>query len=452
MDPRERMTAAVERTPMSARARGLLFALSAGLVLSTNGLLLRFVEAADQWQVIVFRSGSLGVTVLLVLALRYRLRLFGVFRSLGWTGLLAGLILGISYPSYVLSLLNTTVANALFLMSTSPVIAAVLGLIFLGEAVRGTTWLAIFGTVVGVLIMVYDGLDGGGMPGNAVALNYPSTTEIYTLLARRNRDIDMMPALAIGGFIGSGIGALGASSFALTPHDLGLCLFMGAVQLTLGFTLITLAAQRAPIAEVNLVAMIEMVAGPVIVWLGVGELPSDLTILGGAIVLLSVGGLAVSGMVEAGLAARPRKAPRIVQGAAARTRRSGRTSARSKGADGGDFAAVFRDVEALEAVQPVRAPVVPALLPPLPAAVAEDATLTGLWREEEVAPPAAARAVQAERPRGPAINVSVERHLQIALEPMLRAWVEANIRRLVTPMLRREIRALVRKAEWTERK
>jgi len=113
-------------------------------------------------------------------------------------------------------------------------------------------------------------------------------------------------------------------------------------------------------------------------------------------------------------------------------------------------------------MQLATAPVQLALPPPLPAAATEDAArpaavadepvLTALWRDEAVAPPAPVRVVEVERPRGPAIHVSVERHLQIALEPMLRAWVEANIRRLVTPMLRREIRALVRKAEWSGRK
>ncbi|MFO0997126.1 MAG: EamA family transporter [Alphaproteobacteria bacterium] len=486
------MTVEAEPMRMGTRAHGLLFALLAGLAMSTNGLLLRLIDAADQWQIIVFRSGSLGVAIVLILAIRYRLRLLSAFRALGWTGLVAGLVLGLSYPSYVLSLLNTTVANALFLMSTSPVIAALLGLIVLGEQVRGITWLAIFGTVVGVLIMVYDGLEGGGMLGNAFALFNALLYAVYTLLARRNRRVDMMPALAIGGFVASGIGALNASSFALTPHDFGLCLFMGGVQLTLGFTLITLAAQRAPVAEVNLVAMIEMVAGPIIVWLGVGEVPSDLTLLGGAIVLMSVGGLALSGMFEVSRSFSPRgrmragEVPAVATGAVG-PRRDGR----------GDFTDALREAEAraseretlLAAKGPVEAEILSAtrladedssaptgLANAIPSA-AHDASAASAERanssmaeilataqtaEAPVAhaatPPAVPRASGASgeqaappaeepAPRGPLIRPSVERQLQIALEPMLRAWVEANLHRIVAPILRREIRAIVRKTD-----
>ena len=93
---------------------------------------------------------------------------------------------------------------------------------------------------------------------------------------------------------------LGGQHLVLSGHDLALCLFLGVVQYTDGFVLITLGARYLPAAEVALLSLSETVLAPLWVWVGVGEVPALLTLAGGAIVLSAVVAQAVTGMRSSG--------------------------------------------------------------------------------------------------------------------------------------------------------
>ena len=96
------------------------------------------------------------------------------------------------------------------------------------------------------------------------------------------------------------LGFVMADSLVLSRHDLALCLFLGVVQYTGGFVLITLGARYLPAAEVALLSLAETVLAPIWVWLGVGEVPALLTLAGGVIVISAVIAQAVTGMRSQG--------------------------------------------------------------------------------------------------------------------------------------------------------
>ena len=110
----------------------------------------------------------------------------------------------------------------------------------------------------------------------------------------------MVPATCLGGLVSLLIAAVMLDDFAISGQDLVLCLLLGSVQVGAGFLLITLGARHVPSAEVPLFALTETVLAPIWVWLAIDEVPSVLTLAGGAAVLAAV---AVAGL--AGLRARP---------------------------------------------------------------------------------------------------------------------------------------------------
>lgn len=279
----------------ASRVRGLLYGLAGGISLSVGGTLIRFVESANSWQVIAYRSAFLGLAIMLLCVATYRSGVFRAYRAIGVQGLLAAVILAAGYPTYVLALLNTTIANALFILSTAPLIAAVLGRLVLRERVHRSTWLAIGGTVLGVLVMVYEGMRGGGLFGNVMALGAAFFFAAYTIALRWSQGVDMLPALSLAGFFAALMGVAGAGGdMAVSSHDLALCAVMGGFQAALGFMFFTLSARHISAAEVNLLAMGEVVLGPIWVWLVIGEVPSEVAMIGGAIVLVSVFSFAVA--------------------------------------------------------------------------------------------------------------------------------------------------------------
>lgn len=271
-----------------SRAKGLVYALLSGLVLSAGGLFLRALETEDQLAVVAYRSAALGTSMLAVLAIRYGRALPGAFRAIGRTGLFGAALLGFGFSGYVLALMNTTIANALFVMSAGPIVAAALAWLLLREKVRPATWYAMAGTVAGVAIMVSGALEAKGLFGIAMAALVMVVVSGYAVVTRRQHAVDMLPALCVAGFIGAAIGALGAGDLALSPRDLAICLAMGGGQVMLGFMLLTLAARHAPAAEVTLVGLGEVIFGPILAWWIIGEVPAPETLVGGVAVLGSV--------------------------------------------------------------------------------------------------------------------------------------------------------------------
>ena len=208
----------------------------AGVFWSLGGLLIRLVEAASGWQIVLFRSIALAITLTLIIALRHRGRLVAAFRHVGWNGVAAALALAGGFIGFVLALQHTSVANAVFMLGASPFFAAFLGRLVLGETIRRATALAMAAALAGILVMVGGGLVIGTIRGNLLALGASFGFAIFSVLLRRGRERDMLPCVAIAGVIAALIalpvvlaGAPSiASALVLSPRDLALCAVMGA--------------------------------------------------------------------------------------------------------------------------------------------------------------------------------------------------------------------------------
>lgn len=294
-------------------ARGVLLVALAGVFWSLGGLLVRLIEAASSWQIILFRSIALTLTLILFIAIRHRGRLTGAFRQAGWNGAFAGAALAGGFIGFVLALQYTSVANAVFMLGAAPFFAAALGRWALGEAIRRATVLAIAVALIGILIMVWGGLVIGTMRGNLLALGASVCFATFSVLLRRGRERDMMPCVAVAGVVSALIAAPVvlaeapslAAALSLTGRDLLLCTTMGVVQVGCGLTIYTLGARHVPAVELTLLSMTELVLAPIWVLLALGEVPSPYTLVGGAIVLAAIAYQALSG-------ARRRQSPPMV--------------------------------------------------------------------------------------------------------------------------------------------
>ena len=296
----------------AAYVRGVALVALAGVFWSIGGILVRWVEAAGAWQIIFYRSLALALTLLLIVAVRHRGRLVAAFAAAGWNGVLAGACLSGGFIGYVLALYHTSVANAVFMLGTAPFFAAVLGRCFLGERVRRATWLAMALALCGIALMVGGSAVLGTLVGSLLALGASLSFAGFNVLLRRGREADMMPCVVVAGAVATVIAAvvIGATApapgaFALSARDLGLCLIMGVVQVGMGLTVFTLGARHVPAVELALLPMTELVLAPLWVWIGVGEVPSVYTLIGGATVMAAIAYQALSGT-------RRRRAPPMV--------------------------------------------------------------------------------------------------------------------------------------------
>jgi len=268
--------------------RGVLLVLSAGVLWSLTGLFIRHIEAAGPWQIVFMRSGSLGALILLYLIFRYRGRTLDQFWRMGWNGMLAALFFGGAICGTIFSMTETTVANAMFILAGAPFAAAGFAWLIVGERVSFAMVVALLITVAGIGIMVGDGISAGFLLGNLLAVMTMLFYALFVVFLRRGRTRDMLPALCLGGFVAAGVGAILAEGFAVTGHDVLLSCVMGAGLSGAGLILFTAGSRHLLAAELIFFALIEIVLAPVWVWVGLGEVPRDLTLAGGGVVLAAI--------------------------------------------------------------------------------------------------------------------------------------------------------------------
>ena len=278
-------------TERTDRVRGLLLMTAAGLCWSTGGILVRSVTITNAWEIVFWRASFMALFIGIFLIARYGSRTFSHVAAVGFPGVLAGAFLASSFFFFILSVMRTTVANSLFLMSTSPFVAALFGWLFLNEYVPRRTAIAMTISLVGIALMFADafGPSSGALSGNLLACGVPVAFGANIILLRKmGASVDMVPTILLAGVIAVSIALPTGWPLTASWHDVGVLAVMGTFQLGMGCLLLTLAAPHLAAVEIGLLSLLEPILGPVWVWLGVGERPSDTALLGGLVVLSSL--------------------------------------------------------------------------------------------------------------------------------------------------------------------
>lgn len=279
---------------------GVLLVLVAGACWSTMGLGIRLMQEAQVWQILFYRSLALAPFLFIVIAIRSGGKPVAVIRSAGLPGVVGGFALVMAFAGGIASIEMTTVANAMFLFAAAPFIAAVLGWLVLGESVRRATWIAMVVAIIGIVIMVRGDIVVGDWLGSALALLAGFGFAVFTIALRFGRSQDMMPAIFLSGVFAVAIAGtacvLLGKPFALPVNDIAIAMGLGVFQLGAGLAIFTIGSKVVPAAELALLAMSEVLLGPIWVWLFLGETASFATLAGGSILMLAIAGNALSGL------------------------------------------------------------------------------------------------------------------------------------------------------------
>ena len=260
--------------------------IAAALCWSLSGILVRPVAVTNPWEIVFWRSFFMSIFMALVLARWHGGLAVRKLRAVGYAGLLSGALLASMFFFFILSLTRTTVANTMVLTSVAPLSVALFGRWLLKERIPRRTWLAMLAALAGMGLMFADGIASGSLVGNLLALGVPVAFGLnVSVLKRMHASVDMVPAVLIAGLISSLAALPLAWPFSATARDLLFLAALGFVQLGLGCLLMTLATRRLPAAEVGLYSLLENVAAPLWVWIGLNEQPGAFALAGGAVVI-----------------------------------------------------------------------------------------------------------------------------------------------------------------------
>ena len=267
---------------------GAIMVIMCGLLWSTAGVGVRYIDQATGWHIVFFRSVGLVLTMLAVMAWRNKGDVITPIKRTNKLSLLAGIFMGASFFGNIFALLHTSVANVTFLLSSAPFIAALLGWLILGERVKRRTWVAIALTSIGVSVMVGQALTGDGLIGMAFAMMMAICYAAFSVIMRRGKDNDMLPAALVGGVFSMLVAAYAIDDFAISWTDLRICLALGFFQMGLAMVMFIHGSKHLPAAELTLLPMLEVILSPIWVWLLFNEHPGNWTLIGGSIIILGV--------------------------------------------------------------------------------------------------------------------------------------------------------------------
>ena len=272
----------------------LVFA--AGVCWSTVGIGVRLIEAANVWQILLYRSISLSLFLFVVLSFFKKSNPITSLLNTGSAGLIGGFALLAAYSGGIYSIQKISVANALLLFATAPFFAALLGRFFLGEKVSLTTWIAIGAALLGVLVMVSDKFGSSSFGGSFAALGSAIGFAVFTLALRRRKSTEMLPTVFLSGLLAIPVTGLicisTGSSVFLSQNDTFIALGMGIFQVGLGLVLYTVGSKTIPAAELTLLSLSEVMLAPIWVWIFLNEIPDSFTLIGGTIILSALAGTA----------------------------------------------------------------------------------------------------------------------------------------------------------------
>ena len=260
----------------------------AAVVWSTAGVMQRQLSVGVAVQVggrAVFAAAAVAVYV----AITERGRVVEACRSVGVAGVGFASCVAVASGSFMVALNHASVAQVLFIQAIAPVLAALLGRAVLGERLSARTVIAMAVALLGVGIMV--GSPGGGSAlGDGLSVLMAFAFAGAIVIARYRRDVSMAPAVCLAQLMLLVVAApfALAGGISLGVSDVLWLALLGAGQIGLGLILLTIGARLIPAAQVALISLLEVVLGPLWVWLAVDERPSAATIVGGAIVVAAV--------------------------------------------------------------------------------------------------------------------------------------------------------------------
>jgi drug/metabolite transporter (DMT)-like permease len=279
---------AARRGPATPAARrGALLVACAAVCWSSGGLIARLVTTSP-WTTSLWRSLFAAIFLSLVLWMARRRSTFAQWRDGGRPVLAVAACMAMASTCFIFSLAHTSVANTLILMSTGPYVTALLGFLVLGERVAPRTWVTMGVALAGAVIMVSDSYSRGTVLGDLLAIVMSASFAVATVLVRRHPEIRMTPAAALATTLTALIALPLADPLATAPRDLALLAFFGIGQFGAGFLLFMAGARLIPAAESSLIGMLEIVLGPLWVWLVLSERPAAASLAGGAVIFTAV--------------------------------------------------------------------------------------------------------------------------------------------------------------------
>jgi len=284
---------------------GRLQVLIAAVLFSTAGVVVK-ATVLTAWQVAGLRSAVAALFLLLVARISLRPT---------WPTLGLGLVIGVTFITFIIANKLTTSAHAVFLQAAAPLYLVLLGPWLLGERVHARD-LPFLGVVMFGLALLFTGAVSPSATapnpvlGNLVGASSGVTWALVLIGVRYVSRTQGLAGAMTATFYGNVFAFLLCAPFAFPvraagPGDWAVIGYLGCFQLGLAYILLTRGIGKLPALEASLLLLLEPALNPLWTFLVHGETPGLVGSIGGGLVLVATTARALRPPPRAAIGAAP---------------------------------------------------------------------------------------------------------------------------------------------------
>ena len=268
----------------------------AGLVWSFGPLVVRNIDDASSvpWQYLFTRGIVIFFLLNIYLFMEEGVDFYKNYLKMGIAGILGGIGLGTAMMTFIWSITNTTAAVTLLCLSAMPFITALLGFLFLKEKIKLSVWFSIIIAAIGVIIIALGNSDLGSLKGLIFGLASAIGFSIFSVSLRWKKETPKFTTVAFAGLFcflfSTAIILQYDLSFLSSSKNETLFATHGTL-VCMGLILYSIGSKTIPAAELTLLSLTEVIGGIFWVWipiLGINEIPSNNTIIGGFLIFMAI--------------------------------------------------------------------------------------------------------------------------------------------------------------------
>ena len=276
--------------------KAVTLVLLAGILWSFGPLIVRHMDQPEliPWQYLFARGITIFVLLNLYLFIEEGFQFYKNYFNIGISGLIGGCGLGLAMVTFIWSIIHTTAAVTLLCLASMPFITALLGFLFLKEAISTNVWTSIIVATVGLAIMASGDFEKGSLLGFLFGILSSIGFSIFSVTLRWRKETPKFTTVAFAGIVCAVLSAFvifnSKGNFLSTSLNQGLFAIHGTL-VCLGLILYSMGSKAIPAAELTLLSLTEIVGGIFWVWLplfGVNEVPSNTTVIGGFLIFLAI--------------------------------------------------------------------------------------------------------------------------------------------------------------------
>ena len=270
--------------------------LIAGILWSFGPLVVRYMNQPElvPWQYLFARGITIFILLNIYLFFEEGLDFYKNYLKIGLSGLVGGAGLGTAMITFIWSITHTTAAITLLCLSAMPFITALLGFLFLKEKISTNVWVAIIIATIGIFIMAIGDFEKGSLFGLTFGLISALGFSVFSVSLRWRKETPKFTTVAIAGIFCALISSVviieTQSNFLSSSLNQGLFSVHGTL-VCLGLILYSIGSKNIPAAELTLLSLTEVIGGIFWVWLpilGINEIPSNTTVIGGFLIFLAI--------------------------------------------------------------------------------------------------------------------------------------------------------------------